>query len=636
MNEYFVSAAASPEGDGSESRPFSRIQEAADVATSGDTVRILPGLYREWVQPRRGGTVTAPIVYQAEGAGVCLTASERVTGWRSLEEGLWCVTLEDSFFGEFHSLREAREGDWFHPLGREHWLGELFVDGTRIHDVGTVEEVRSTVGSWTRILGDQSVEILLHVETNPSQVELGVRPACFYPEKTGLDYITVRGLEMCHAASPWAPPTAEQVGMVGPRWSKGWVIEDCHLHDASGCALSLGLPDGFGDNEWSRNGRKHGSQRQREMVFRALNAGWSFETIGSHEIRGCHIHHCGQAGIVGHLGGIGCRIMENHIHDVFRDRPFAGHEMAGIKLHAALDTQLERNWIHDCCRGIWLDWQAQGTRVTGNWFHDNDWEDLYSEVNHGPLLVDQNVFLSPVAFSDCSQGLAFVHNLVAGQLMQLPIPNRFTPYHVPHSTEVAGVMTIPGGDARFLNNLFLSSPETRAVSDSTAEDENRDLKVMPRVKGHGTALYDRYPGQAEEWRPLGGNVNDYGAIRHPVFCSGNLYTGAAAPHRCEANPQCFPEWDPQVSLDEQGVRFTLPDGGMLKTRPCLQSESLEDCIQSEMGFELPDGTACEFGEDLDGVPRTAMASPGPWESLCPGRNHFSARDGRDSRCSQQT
>ena len=69
--------------------------------------------------------------------------------------------------------------------------------------------------------------------------------------------------------------------------------------------------------------------------------------------------------------------------------------MAGIKFHAAIDVEISRNHIYRTCRGLWLDWMAQGTRVTGNLFHDNLTEDLFVEVDHGPFLVDNNLFLSP-------------------------------------------------------------------------------------------------------------------------------------------------------------------------------------------------------------------------------------------------
>lgn len=55
--------------------------------------------------------------------------------------------------------------------------------------------------------------------------------------------------------------------------------------------------------------------------------------------------------------------------------------------------------------GLWLDWQAQGTRVTQNIFYKNTppdgteftehlsvAEDIFVEVSHGPTLMDNNIF----------------------------------------------------------------------------------------------------------------------------------------------------------------------------------------------------------------------------------------------------
>jgi hypothetical protein len=52
-------------------------------------------------------------------------------------------------------------------------------------------------------------------DPNKELVEINVRKCCFYPEKSGLNYITVRGFEMAQAASPWTPPTADQPGLLG-------------------------------------------------------------------------------------------------------------------------------------------------------------------------------------------------------------------------------------------------------------------------------------------------------------------------------------------------------------------------------------------------------------------------------------
>lgn len=59
------------------------------------------------------------------------------------------------------------------------------------------------------------------------------------------------------------------------------------------------------------------------------------------------------------------------------------------------------------------------------------------------------------SFLDVSQGTACVHNLFAGKIYAVPDTNRFTMYHLPHSTMVGGVMLVYGGDDRFFNNIFV-------------------------------------------------------------------------------------------------------------------------------------------------------------------------------------
>ena len=72
---------------------------------------------------------------------------------------------------------------------------------------------------------------------------------------------------------------------------------------------------------------------------------------------------------------MGCafsRIEHNHIYNIAVKHEFFGWEIGGIKLHAAIDVVIARNNIHHCTLGTWLDWEAQGTRVTRNLYHHND------------------------------------------------------------------------------------------------------------------------------------------------------------------------------------------------------------------------------------------------------------------------
>ena len=83
-------------------------------------------------------------------------------------------------------------------------------------------------------------------------------------------------------------------------------------------------------------------------------------------------------------------------------------------MHAAIDAVIEHNHIYRTEGGIWLDWMTQGTRVTRNLLHDNRVQDFSLEVNHGPIIVDNNLFLSPeLAQVKLSQGFAFVHNTIS-------------------------------------------------------------------------------------------------------------------------------------------------------------------------------------------------------------------------------
>ena len=106
-------------------------------------------------------------------------------------------------------------------------------------------------------------------------------------------------------------------------------------------------------------------------INRALAKGWSKQRIGHHVVRNNHISHCEQAGIVGSLGAAFSTVTGNTIHDIHVQGLFTGAEMAGIKIHAAIDTEISRNHIFRTTRGLWLDWMTQGTRVSGNLFHEN-------------------------------------------------------------------------------------------------------------------------------------------------------------------------------------------------------------------------------------------------------------------------
>ena len=172
-------------------------------------------------------------------------------------------------------------------------------------------------------------------DPNEENVEITVRENCFYPQKEGVGFITLSGFTVNKAATQWAPPTAYQEGMIGPHWSKGWIIEDCDISESKCSGISVGkyLQPGD-DNKWLQQKYKDGTQTERDCICRAQREGWTKEKIGSHIIRRCNIHDCGQTGIVGHLGGVFSVIEDNHIHHINNKQNLAGAEIGGIKMHA--------------------------------------------------------------------------------------------------------------------------------------------------------------------------------------------------------------------------------------------------------------------------------------------------------------
>ena len=101
--ELFVAKDGDDQGAGTSAAPFLTINRAAQVAQPGDTVTVRAGVYREWVNPARGGSSEdARIVYQsAPGERVRLLGSEVVTGWQK-EGNLHRATVPNSTFGDFN------------------------------------------------------------------------------------------------------------------------------------------------------------------------------------------------------------------------------------------------------------------------------------------------------------------------------------------------------------------------------------------------------------------------------------------------------------------------------------------------------------------------------------------------------
>jgi hypothetical protein len=421
------------------------------------------------------------------------------------------------------------------------------------------------------------------VDPNKQLVEINTRQTVFYPAKPFINYLTVRGFTLCQAATPWAPPTAEQIGLIGTHWSKGWIIENNVISHSVCSGIALGK---YGD-EWDN--KAESAEGYVGTINRALKNGWNKETIGHHLVRNNTISHCEQTGIVGSLGCSFSTVTGNTIHDIHVRQLFDGCEQAGIKFHGAIDVEISRNHIYRTIRGIWLDWMAQGARVSANLLHDNNiggyCQDLFLEVDHGPFLVDNNIFLSPTTVFMPSQGGAFVHNLIGGSIQLQDFDSRLTPFHKAHSTELAGLHDNPSGDVRFYNNLFVN----------------------------------------------GGNLSAYDAPRLPVWMDGNVFLAGTTPSKLEATPLLKPDFDPAAKLVEKNGGFYLvmksdKSWSSERTRKLVTTDLLGKAAIPGLPFEAPDGSPYRIDRDYFGKPRnTANPVPGPFENPGTGINELRVR-----------
>ena len=654
----YVNAAAPREGNGSKETPFKHINDAAKVAMPGDEVVVAPGVYREYVDPVNAGTEDARIVYRSEQPlAAVITGAEEVKSWQPFKGTTWVARIDNGVFGGYNPYTTLVCGDWYFDPTPRH-TGAVYLNDRAMYEAVSLEaclagevfepswEPEYSVYKWYAEQDANETVIYANFQgKNPNEenVEINVRRNCFMPSKTGVGYITFSGFTVCKAATSWAPPASYQDGMIGPHWSKGWIIEDCDISNSKCCGISLGkYRDPENDQYFFHKRVKSPTQMERDAVCRGQYHGWLKESVGSHIVRRCHIHHCEQTGIVGRMGCVFSVIEDNHIHHINNMQELGGAEISGIKFHAAIDVLFRRNHIHHCTMGIWCDWQAQGTRITQNLLHDNHApngilleghmpsQDIFVEVSHGPTLIDNNILLSKVALRFATQGVALVHNLILGSFTCVGAGTdntvngvnqpRYTPYHIRHRTEVAGFMTILHGDNRFYNNIFVQGWPARVGADCNGEDpaavENEEV---------GTHVFDGYPTY-DEWiawfeldKPANmGKLAGPHFSHLPVWSEGNAYFMGAQAFKHEKTALIDREHDVYVKLVEKDGAFAVETNvydHLSDFRDGIVSSDILGCaFEPEQRFESADGTAITFDRDYLGEHRGVATIPGPFAS----------------------
>ncbi len=438
--EIHVAITGDDAGVGSAALPFRTMGRGAAAAQPGDEVIVHAGTYREWVKPPRGGTSEERRISYRAAAGeqVFVKGSERIVDWQSQGGGVWRAELPNAFFGTYNPYALQLSGGWLN-YGQWHHRGDVYLNGEAYREQQTPETVATTPQSWHCRVADGRTTILANfgdADPNRELAEINAREMIFMPEVTGLKYITVDGFQFAHAAANWAPPVVElQTGAVGTRMGKHWIIQNCSVTHARCVGIILGHAPGVDYTD--------------------------IDAFGDHIVRNNHIRRCGQAGIAGQKGATRSLIEGNLIEETNYRREFGGWETAAIKFHNTVDATIRHNLIRgvyhqqQAAYGIWIDYANQGLRITGNLIYDTQTATIFLEMNHGGMLIDNNVLIGG-GLQGQSEGNVFAHNLfVDCGYHHNPDLERKSAWYVPHTTREAGADHGVPADERWYNNIFV-------------------------------------------------------------------------------------------------------------------------------------------------------------------------------------
>src|SRR5690606_36506028 len=272
-----------------------RISEAAKVALPGDEVLVAPGIYREYVDPANPGTEDARITYiSTTPLGAVITGAEQVKTWKHYQGNVWVCRIPNSTFGDYNPYTTLVYGDWYFAEPNRH-TGCVYLNDKAMYEAVTLEECikgeiyecswvpEDSIYKWYTEQDTDTDETVIYanfqgLDPNEENVEINVRRRCFMPSKTGVGYITVRGFKIDKAATTWAPPTAFQDGMIGPHWSKGWIIEDCEISNSKCAGISLGkYLDPENEHYFTNKHVKSPTQMERDAICRGQYHGWMKE-----------------------------------------------------------------------------------------------------------------------------------------------------------------------------------------------------------------------------------------------------------------------------------------------------------------------------------------------------------------------
>lgn len=391
---------ASDSNEGTLDKPFKTIGKAAEVLQAGEKVIVHSGVYKEFVQPKNGGTDAKNMIsYEAaEGEKVIISGAIPIMGgWNmSLNKDGHKVSLQ-TWQIKLDSLLDMSKPNLFNQpnatdkqMERMNWATHLtgtapysLVRGMVFHNEKHLLQLSSHEDLF-RLDGSYWVDTeknMLHinpfgyVDPNEENIEITQLEQLFKPTEIATSYIKLSGFTFQKAGNGFM---RVGVGAIFTNGGNHWIIENNTVHNINSVGIEIGTK--FTED-------REITPQERKIIDKDR---------GGVIVRYNEVFDCGTGGIQGH-DNYDALVERNHLHHIgWQDTEFYW-ECAAIKLLVNRRTITQHNEIHDvvAANAIWLDWDNQNCRITGNLVHDihpADGGALYIEASREtPNWIDHNV-----------------------------------------------------------------------------------------------------------------------------------------------------------------------------------------------------------------------------------------------------
>ena len=423
---------ASDDNPGTFEKPLLTINKAAQLVKAGERVLIYSGVYREMIKPLNQGEGRDKMIsYESAPGEKVIIKGSRVlnTEWEqrtvytdakpdsnkiyTWSRKIWVTEVPDKLFsGDYFPLKLPNIEPWeFELMYWAHLVqklapyvskrGLIFQNGKRMVQLEDYEDLQRVEGSFWVDNDAKTLHIHPFKNRNPNNdlFEIGVQSHLFKPQKIGQGYIQIKGLTFEHCANGFLRTSTGAVTALG---GHHWIIKDNTIRQNN----SSGLEFGFFAYEF-KDPRPENIQPRKE------------KEQGGMMVSGNKIYECGTAGI--RCYSVKNAIIKNNtIWNCGWQDAENYWEVSGMKILRAHNILVKGNHIYNIQggNGIWLDWDIQYSRVTGNIIHDiqNIQGGIFVEAAHHPNLVDNNFIWNIDGhgiYCNDSDELLIYHNLVA-------------------------------------------------------------------------------------------------------------------------------------------------------------------------------------------------------------------------------